>query len=613
MARDDVRVSYCGTSCVFHELNETTEFVRHGTREGSIAALHHERLYLNIRAGTHPLGHPLHLPEIEPPSVEQRAVLLRAVAQHAPSHVEPIHGVCSCGFVLRVAPARPVVDEGNRPGWHRRLFPLMDAVPLESWSFGQMTGRTADLAEGLSGLERIGVAHGDPYLFNALLCDKTGARWVDFNDMLPATPSTLLRDRIAFLLYCVRYLFSRSVDAPHGVVNDIISDFRARLTEPLALARLAKNLRHAGGQDNLPAQHDDDHRAEARKSTEKMLPEARRIESQLLEQGFMTAYNAWRWNFEQVIKTQQLRRSEQIRHQILERELGRTLEQQALQRVSMLTSERDHLLNATAELKTTIDELYKGKDWLEQQWKTWKGLAEDRERQIAVTNEVADQVEVLRLQNKQLQESVEWYKSQKESWESESDHRDSVINKLKLEVQTLLERKSMLDSQLASQSQAFLEKDELIHDQLNQAKRDADSLRTELDTARQVCVRYAEDMRNVEALWNRDRDEFQEAIRANEANISRLSADVSELTARQQALEVERQTIEFERQKLQEFVQVQDDQLMQANRRSAELNTQLANTQRALDELRLAVQNLRQRRVYRALAAAGLIQKNQFP
>ena len=84
----------------------------------------------------------------------------------------------------------------------------------------------AELAQGLDELEKMGLAHGDPYPFNAIYTS-AGAAWVDFGH-LTDDPTQLARDAWAFVLFTVLHTLGKSSEHSPALLKN--------LTETLAVA-----------------------------------------------------------------------------------------------------------------------------------------------------------------------------------------------------------------------------------------------------------------------------------------------------------------------------------------------------------------------------------------
>lgn len=94
-------------------------------------------------------------------------------------------------------------DAATTPAW-KKVRGIVGKAPSSGLknqpvAFDQWRSWMGELANGLDELEKVGLAHGDPYPFNAI-CTGAGATWVDFGH-LTNDPAQHFKDAWAFVLF----------------------------------------------------------------------------------------------------------------------------------------------------------------------------------------------------------------------------------------------------------------------------------------------------------------------------------------------------------------------------------------------------------------------------
>lgn len=284
-------------------------------------------------------------------------------------------------------------------------------------------------------------------------------------------------------------------------------------------------------------------------------------------------------------------------------------------------SEHSSVMASVAELKLAVAALEEGKGWLEEQWQNWKRLAEERAARLTtVTTESAEREKRHDVEVAQLQESIAWYRSQKESWEQESLRRDAIISELKADIESLMEKRGLLEAEsnqriaaiekLNSDIEHLREQRGLFEQRLAVALDEIAALRHELASSQDSISQCTERLRKQAALYERERDELNKVHSADESTIRKLVSDVGELTIRQRSLEAERQVIEVERARIEERVRQQGEQLAGAYAQADLLRSDLSRATKALDELQFRIGDIQNRRAYKLLAAIKLLPKS---
>lgn len=94
----------------------------------------------------------------------------------------------------------------------------------------------AELAQGLDKLERLGLAHGDPYPFNAIHNEHSAA-WVDFGHMTD-DPNQSLKDAWAFVLFTVLHTQRPSQLLTVRMLEKNLADALMSAAQPGRFARI---------------------------------------------------------------------------------------------------------------------------------------------------------------------------------------------------------------------------------------------------------------------------------------------------------------------------------------------------------------------------------------
>jgi len=201
-ALDSIHLEPCGSDCLLHTLPNRTRFYPHGSDKTGVIAILEDKLLFNISNKTHPEGHPLNT-ETNAITAEERASLLKKlVGKQALMHIAVPTECCNCAYTSKIVKGSQLVDYQTRPNWHKRLFPeIPDEVQDLNWEMTQQL--IVDLATGLQRLHTLGIAHGDPHAFNAMLDSNGRVLWVDLNDCNHASDNAIVVDNWAFIHYTV--------------------------------------------------------------------------------------------------------------------------------------------------------------------------------------------------------------------------------------------------------------------------------------------------------------------------------------------------------------------------------------------------------------------------
>jgi len=407
---------YCGPNCVFHRVTPAMRAVRHG-HDASVAVTDGTRLWLNLADETHPPEHPLHW---APPTITRaaRADLVRAIQAAASVHIVPITGVCDCGFIVEVITGSPLADLNTEPAWHREAGVAHRLPPLSMMSWVDFAGRAAGLAEGLHALHQCGIVHGDPFPFNAMLTAAGAAVWVDLNDVLPATPHLVALDVWAFVTFTLFPSISKLPQWHPVAVADLGRELEGLPLGEL-LPMLAGRLRVAAADSAgvVPASGERVITTAWHERADELGEVARRQTPLALQ----VYYRAYEWNAEAAHQRARYLAAEQARHQLVEREIHRTVGLQQQRRLE--------------ELERWSAELEGARHWLEDQCATLRQTA-DQKAQFAQEQQQWAQT---------LDQARRWLSEQVNNWRQAAVKRDEIIQEQRAWMATLEKGKSWLE------------------------------------------------------------------------------------------------------------------------------------------------------------------------
>lgn len=351
----------CSEACILRECPPDGQVVSHGGFRNSVALISEDRLWLSIASGRHNVGHPLQLGPTSPFSTSDRRALLDLVLKTAPRYCAPIQSVCACSFSMPILSGRVLIDDDTRPNWHRRLFWAVRDDAASTFSWTQLACSLADLAEGLANLHTLGIAHNDPFAYNAVGYSDRDSVWIDFNSLLPASPETMAVDVFGFVAYTMVPSLVRSGYWAPDTLQRVCEGFRTDASSTL-LSSLADRLRQA---DTIePADGSVDYPGPeqcviALGDRSDLMGAVARSNS---AHGLTVYFREYGLLRRASLNGRRLLEAERVRHQIVEREIHRTAEVRRELEV--------------ASLRSWIDELEQGKAWLEDQRINLKAQAE---------------------------------------------------------------------------------------------------------------------------------------------------------------------------------------------------------------------------------------------
>ena len=206
----DVELVFCSATCLLRQVDERARVVRTGQTAATALTviLGEDRLLVPLAGAPRPHEHIL---GAQHGRASARANWEKLLGCGHPS-LMPVHGVCDCMAQTQILDGEPFEDAATTPAWKKvRSIAGKAAGPgLDSRTatFEQWRAWMGALAHGLGELEKMGLAHGDPYPFNAVR--NTGsAAWVDFGHVSD-DPEQCHKDAWAFVLFTVLHTLNKA-------------------------------------------------------------------------------------------------------------------------------------------------------------------------------------------------------------------------------------------------------------------------------------------------------------------------------------------------------------------------------------------------------------------
>lgn len=236
----DVEISYCSGSCLLAGLDKYARVVRTGQTDATALTviLGNNHLLVPLagsrRPDTHILGS-------QHEHATPRANWEKLIASRR-SALMPVYRVCDCMAEIQILDGQEFEDAATTPAW-KKVRGIVDKstydLKKEPVSFDQWRMWMSELALGLDELEKMGLAHGDPYPFNAI-CNASNAIWVDFGH-LTDDPAQHFKDAWAFVLFTVLHTQRLSASYSPSLLKNLASAL-AEANQPGRFDRLRKTL-----------------------------------------------------------------------------------------------------------------------------------------------------------------------------------------------------------------------------------------------------------------------------------------------------------------------------------------------------------------------------------
>ena len=206
----DVELNYCSESCLLKDIDHRSRIVKTGQTDATALTVIRDSHHLLVpiagaqRSPAHVLG--------AQSSVNGARRNWETLIGHGHSALMPVSRVCDCMAEVQILEGEEFEDAATTPAW-KRVRGIVGSVYgadslNQSVGFDQWCRWMSELASGLDELENRGLAHGDPYPFNAIRTG-SGASWVDFGH-LTDDHSQRLKDVWAFVLFTVLHTLGKA-------------------------------------------------------------------------------------------------------------------------------------------------------------------------------------------------------------------------------------------------------------------------------------------------------------------------------------------------------------------------------------------------------------------
>lgn len=205
----DVAIHHCSELCLLKEIDCRSRIVRTGQTDATALTVIRDKYHLLVpiagaqRSPAHVLG--------AQEGLERARRNWEKLIGHEHPALMPVLRVCDCMAEVRILDGEEFEDASTIPAWKQVRSILGNTHGKKSQSqqitFEQWSSWMRDLAGGLDALEKIGLAHGDPFPFNAVHTPAS-ASWVDFSH-LTDDPLQRSKDVWAFVLFTVLHTLGK--------------------------------------------------------------------------------------------------------------------------------------------------------------------------------------------------------------------------------------------------------------------------------------------------------------------------------------------------------------------------------------------------------------------
>lgn len=207
---EDVELYFCSETCLLRGLDDRSRVVRTGQTDTTALTVirDDDHLLVPIAGALRPPEHVL--------GAQSNHNRIRSnwekLLKHKHSALMPVYRVCDCMAEVQILDGEAFEDAATTPAWKkvRGIVGRAHSSALQNQpiTFDQWRIWMSELAGGLNELEKVGLAHGDPYPFNAI-CIGSGAIWVDFGH-LTDDPAQPFKDVWAFVLFTVLHTLGKN-------------------------------------------------------------------------------------------------------------------------------------------------------------------------------------------------------------------------------------------------------------------------------------------------------------------------------------------------------------------------------------------------------------------
>lgn len=219
----DVELSFCSNACLLKLLDDRARVVRTGQSDATALTIivNKDHLLVPLAGAKRVEAHVLGAQSCHASARENWEKLVG----HNHAGLMPVHRVCNCMAEIQIVDGEAFEDAATTPAWKkvRSIVAKSEVSNLKSKvvAFDQWREWMRGLACGLNELEKMGLAHGDPYPFNAI-CTGSCATWVDFGH-LSDDPAQCFKDAWAFVLFTVLHTQRLSATYSPALLKNLAS------------------------------------------------------------------------------------------------------------------------------------------------------------------------------------------------------------------------------------------------------------------------------------------------------------------------------------------------------------------------------------------------------
>ncbi|MDR9788162.1 MAG: glycosyltransferase [Peptococcaceae bacterium MAG4] len=347
----DIEVSFCSETCLLRNMPDDAIYVRNGQTPGTWLAVLLEstsQLIIPIqgvnRTEKHVLG---------PQEYKNAHERWSKLVGHKCSNIMSINKICHCMALVTLQEGIPLVDANTTPPWQRwrvkepDIFSKNKGIDYNTWSLWM-----AGLASGLAFLHSKGLAHGDPFPYNALILDKHSV-WVDLGNLGEGILQ-IETDIWCFTIFTLLYTFSFCAEWSESCLDEIIKILAEN--DPNQMAAAMQQALSKQRTDIIPSLNGIDFFNCLREVWEKYEPLMRKDSfGSTGRKMFLRGLSLYYADMLNWIKNSKyltdLIECERARHFMVESELRRLMVPK--EEVNILRNERDKLLISEAMLKQT--------------------------------------------------------------------------------------------------------------------------------------------------------------------------------------------------------------------------------------------------------------------
>lgn len=144
--------------------------------------------------------------------------LWKRIMDNNPEHIVRIHRILPDDRAeISVVHGWPLQEICTQPEWQQRENAFEKAPVL---SIEIVKRCLSDLTQGLIGLHNLGIAHGDPFPFNAILHQDGHGTWIDLGNISDLSEQ-IIYDIYIFIQYTVMYMLIEACETSEALLKDL--------------------------------------------------------------------------------------------------------------------------------------------------------------------------------------------------------------------------------------------------------------------------------------------------------------------------------------------------------------------------------------------------------